>query len=100
MMKPVDKNMSIAAINRRSFLAGAGILAGSAPFSLLSGTNSTMTANWSTPQQAVFNEMSYINFEGTGKQHHVPRISGANKKTRDYVESISHEEYLRRHWFI
>ena len=99
-MKSRSKNVNIAALDRRSFLVGTGILAGSAPFSVMSEKTSTVTANWAPPQQAVFNEMPYINFDGTGKQHHVPRVSGANKNTRDYVDSISHEEYLRRHWFI
>ncbi len=85
-------------LDRRQFLVGSGLLAVTAPLSVLGAEDFTEVACWSSPQAAVFNQMPYTSFDGTGEQYMAPRASGASKSTRDYVDSISHEEYLRRHW--
>ncbi len=100
-----DKKLTISeadicgpVLDRRQFLVGSGLLAATAPLSVLGEQDFTEVACWSTPQAAVFNQMPYTSFDGTGEQYKAPRVSGASKSTRDYVDSISHEEYLRRHW--
>jgi hypothetical protein len=49
------------------------------------------------PKRAVYNQQSYVSFDGTGEPYEHP---GNNKSTRDYINSLGREEYLRRHWFI
>ena len=87
-------------LDRRHFLVCSGLLATTAPLSVLGEEDFNEMACWSTPQAATFQQMPYISFDGTGEQYMAPRVSGANKSTRHYVDSISDEEYLRRHWFI
>ena len=86
--------------DRRHFLICSGLLAATAPLNVLGEVDFTEVAYWSSSQAAVFNQMPYTSFDGTGEQYMAPRVSGASKSTRDYVDSISHEEYLRRYWFI
>jgi len=85
-------------LDRRQFLVRSGLLVATAPLSIPGEENFTEVAWWSSPQAAVFNQMPYTSFDGTSEQYMAPRVSGAIKNTRDYVDSISHEEYMRRHW--
>ncbi len=105
-MKPEKKfNLNDAitsgpVLDRRHFLIGSGLVVAMAPVTFPGTENVTDLTTWNTPQAAVFHQMPYFSFDGTGEQYLAPKQSGASKSTRHYVDSISHEEYLRRHWFI
>lgn len=92
----------IRRVDRREFLTRAGVLAGACVLATLpsrsavarrSGTPARSTR---TPQRAVFREMPYFSLDGTGQTYDRP---AGNRSTRNYVDRIGEEEYLRRHWF-
>lgn len=84
-------------LDRRGFLAGIGVAFASAPLTAMAtGQAGTTTADMPA-QRAVFNQMSYVSFDGTGEHYDPPQ---GNRSTRDYINSLSREEYLRRHWLI
>jgi hypothetical protein len=89
---------TLPSLDRRDFLAGASALAG---LKLLStsayggqsvhtivGTVGTRPA----PQRAVFQQMPYFSFDGTGEAYERPAASAA---TREYLNGLGREEYLR-----
>ena len=87
----------IVKLDRRGFLAGIGVAFGSVPVSALAGTAVDVAQGGSVPQRAVSDQLPYVSFDGTGRPFDATRN---NSSTRDYVNSLSREEYLRRHWFI
>jgi len=100
-----DKTMaqtSVKGLDRREFLAGAGlvagasVLAGGAPLPALTGHSPAATGARHTPRRAVFQQMPYFSHDGTGEAYDRPTKSSA---TGDYLERIGQEEFLRRHWF-
>jgi hypothetical protein len=88
--------------DRRRFLAGAGCLVGAgvlatrASWQALTGRVRRSAGTLPTPRRAVFREMPYFSFDGTGEVYEQP---AGNRGTRDYVDRIGAEEFLRRHWF-
>lgn len=92
-----DADKITVTLDRRGFLAGIGVAFSSAPLSVLAGTADLTAHGKAMPKRAVYNQQSYISFDGTGEAYEHP---GGNKSTRDYINSLSREEYLRRHWFI
>jgi len=94
-MSKSDKH-NLPAPGRRDFLKGVGVLTTGAPLQLL-GSTSQEPDNWQQPRRCVFQQMPYVSFDGTGESYSAP---AGNKSTREYLDSISREEYLRRHWFI
>lgn len=84
-------------LNRRQWLAGAGTLASGLPFRVLGTTDEETTAQLQPAQRSVHAGMAYVSFDGTGTPWQAP---AGNNRTRDYVNSLSREEYLRRHWQI
>jgi len=84
-------------LNRRQWLASAGTLASGLPFRVLGTTDVETTAQLLPAQRSVHDGMAYVSFDGTGTPWQAPLDSN---RTRDYVNSLSREEYLRRHWQI
>ena len=84
--------------DRRRFLVGTGCLVGVlAPraFRQALADRPARSAGIS-PRRAVFRELSYFSFDGTGETYEQP---AGNRGTRSYVDRIGEEEFLRRHWF-
>lgn len=84
-------------LDRRGFLAGIGVVFSSVPVAALSGSGDAAVSGTGVPQRAVIDQMPYVSFDGTGRPFDATR---SNNSTRDYVNSLSREEYLRRHCFI
>ncbi|MDT8399878.1 MAG: hypothetical protein RQ899_14825 [Pseudomonadales bacterium] len=82
--------------DRRTFLGAVGVLASNVPLPTL-GSAKQDTDHWQQPRRCVFQQMPYVSFDGVGESYDVPT---GNQSTREYLDSISREEYLRRHWFI
>jgi len=95
-----DTDTITLTLDRRGFLSAGGALAGtgvafaSAP---LTGVLAAMDKSPAacTPLRAVYQGMAYVSFDGTGALYDAPT---GNRSTRDYVNSLTREEYLRRHW--
>ncbi len=93
MNKPVG-NINIQT-DRRGFLAGIGISITGVPLQAMSMPRDIAVTGHAKPRPCVFNQMPYISFDGTGSSYD---NTGLNCSTRDYVNSMSREEFLRRHW--
>ncbi len=91
-----DTDTFTLALDRRGFLTSIGVAFATAPLTVMATCNVAGTVE--TPaHRAVYNQMPYISFDGTGEHYESPQ---GNRSTRDYVNSLSREEYLRRHWLI
>jgi hypothetical protein len=88
--------------DRRRFLAGAGCVAGAAvltrraSWQALTGRAPRSAGVSPAPRRAVFREMPYFSFDGTGEAYAQP---AGNRGTRNYLDRIGAEEFLHRHWF-
>ncbi|MES2606625.1 MAG: hypothetical protein V4603_16965 [Pseudomonadota bacterium] len=84
-------------LNRRKFLGGVTLAAGTAQLpSVLLAAPLASAAVSSASQRAVFQQQLYADYSGAGEVYTKP---AAVRSTQDYVASLSHEEFLRRHWF-
>jgi hypothetical protein len=97
MKTPAAKCQSdnILQVDRRGFLAGVSVALSGLPLQSF-GAATDKAPERVQPQRAVFQQQAYFNFEGSGTTYVAPQ---GNQATRAYVASISHEEFLRRHWF-
>lgn len=87
------------ALDRRGFLAGMSVTLGNLPLQTLAdepGTRPVLPSRQVPPQRAVYQGLAYIDHDGLGQPWDKPP---GNQATRDYVNSISREDFLRRHWF-
>lgn len=96
--------VSVLQLDRRGFISGlgAGVALGGLPLPALANTP-TATAHSAAaavgagqPRRAIHQELAYIDYDGVGEAYDAPR---GNQSTRDYVNSLTQEEFLRRHWF-
>lgn len=97
MKTPAAKSGSdnILQVDRRGFLTGVSVALSGLPLQSF-GAAADKTPERGQPQRALFQQQPYFNFEGSGESYAAPQ---GNQATRDYVTSLSHEEFLRRHWF-
>jgi hypothetical protein len=79
-----------------SCLVGSGGLATRASWQALIGRAPRSVGVLPAPRRAVFREMPYFSFDGTGEAYERP---AGDRGTRNYVDRIGAEEFLRRHWF-
>lgn len=91
-------------LDRRGFLTAVGVALGTVPLQTLAAT-AAVTADAAqqhkgsaggSGQRAIHQELAYIDHDGLGRPYDAPR---GNQSTRDYVNSLTPEEFLRRHWF-
>ena len=93
---PVTSGMPV---DRRGFLAGVTASLGSLPLQSLaaaSGDKGPTQRGQLSPHRAVYQGLAYIDHDGLGDTWDKPP---GNQATRDYINSISQETFLRRHWF-
>lgn len=85
-------------LDRRGFLTGVSAALGALPLQAFA-TPEAATAKVTTKGQrrrAIHQELAYIDHDGVGEVYDAPL---GNQATRDYVASLTQEEFLRRHWF-
>ena len=80
---------------RRSFLLGAGAFL-ALPMPTLSVAIGTASSKRMGYSRAVFQQQAYFDSGIDAESYERPAVNSA---TRDYVANLSHEEFLRRHWF-
>lgn len=95
-----------AALDRRGFLAGVGVALGSLPLQTLAAPAALAASAPAEPPQrpvrsgagrrAIHQDLAYLDRDGVGTPYDAPR---GNQATRDYVNGLTQEEFLRRHWF-
>lgn len=93
-------------LDRRGFLTGVGVALGTLPLqtfaaadtgaALASAAAQRTAAARGTGQRAIHQDLAYIDHDGLGRPYDAPR---GNQSTRDYINSLTQEEFLRRHWF-
>lgn len=86
-------------LDRRGFLAGVGATLGGLPLQALAAAAPAAGiagAPRGQPRRAIHQDLAYIDHDGVGTEYDAPR---GNQSTRDYVASLTQEEFLRRHWF-
>ena len=88
-------------MRRRHFLGGSATLIGGLSLPLSGFGMSPVAALDSAPlprqrMAAVFQDMAYAAAEIPADSYQPPR---ANRATVDYVNQLSEEEFLRRHYF-
>lgn len=85
--------------SRRSFLIGLGATTATHLLPAAAGASTTHDAATDParlPRRAIHGQQPYYNFDNAGDAYTAPQSGGS---TRDYCASLSHEEFLRRHWF-
>lgn len=82
-------------LKRRDFLFGLGVSITGIPWSLQSWSTPAPLQD-ALPQRAIYQQMSYFNFDSAGETFTQPSY---NHSTKEYINSISHETFLSRHWF-
>jgi hypothetical protein len=93
--------VSVPELDRRGFITGIGAVLGSLPLQTLAATPADPLRNSAAlgtgqPRRAIHQELAYLDHEGVGHVYDAPR---GNQATRDYVNSLTQEQFLRRHWF-
>ncbi len=89
-------------LDRRGFITGVGVgvALGGLPLPALANTPAAAAQGAAAaarqPRRAIHQELAYIDYDGVGESYEAPR---GNQSTRDYVNSLTQEEFLRRHWF-
>ena len=86
-------------LDRRGFLTGASVALGALPLQALAASDSAAAARSTVkdkPRRAIHQQLAYIDHDGVGEAWDAPQ---GNQSTRDYVNSLTQEEFLRRHWF-
>lgn len=89
-------------IDRRGFLTGFSLVLTGLPLQALAGSRAApgkvqeSVKEKGQGSRALFQQMPYYNFEGSGESFDPSR---SNSSTRNYVNSLSREEYLRRHLY-
>ena len=94
-----DMQASGLELNRRGFLTGVSVALGGLPLQALAACDATAAAKFSVnaqPRRAIHQQLAYFDHDGVGEAWNAPR---GNQSTRDYVNSLTQEEFLRRHWF-
>jgi len=99
-MKKLDKQAAVSGlVDRRGFLTGVSVVITGLPLQLYAAPPAAEIAS-ADASRALFQQQPYYSFghaSATGiERYDAPRGS---KATRDYRAGISHEEFLRRHWF-
>jgi hypothetical protein len=86
-------------LDRRGFLTGVSVALGGLPLQALATTGSAVAeraAPKGQARRAIHQQLAYIDYRGVGEAYDAPR---GNQSTRDYVASLTQEEFLRKHWF-
>lgn len=94
-----DMQVSGLELDRRGFLTGVTVALGGLPLQALAATDTAAAAKATSkgkPRRAIHQQLAYIDHDGVGEVWDAPR---GNQSTRDYVNSLTQEEFLRRHWF-
>lgn len=94
-----DMQVSGLELDRRGFLTGVSVALGALPLQALAVTESSIAAKATTkgqPRRAIHQQLAYFDHDGVGEIYDAPV---GNQTTRDYVNSLTQEEFLRRHWF-
>lgn len=94
-----DMQVSGLELDRRGFLTGVSVALGGLPLQALAVTDAAPAAKSSVKGQsrrAIHQQLAYFDQDGVGEAWDAPR---GNQSTRDYVNSLTQEEFLRRHWF-
>jgi len=87
---------AVASVDRRGFLIGVIVAFSGLPLQMQAASETPVIIEKGQPKRALFQQLPYFDFEGSGENYSPPQ---GNQATRDYLASISHEEFLRRHWF-
>lgn len=83
------------AVGRRQFLQG-GVAAGSVLLPALNEAGQVwLSSAAGQGLRAVHLQQTYIDHSGTGESY---RPAPANRSTVEYLNGLSEEEFLRRHW--
>jgi hypothetical protein len=94
-----DMQVSGLELDRRGFLTGVSVALGALPLQALAAGDSSVAALATVkgkPRRAIHQQLAYIDHDGIGEVWDAPR---GNQSTRDYVNSLTQEAFLRRHWF-
>jgi hypothetical protein len=94
-----DMQVSGLELDRRGFLTGVSVTLGALPLQALAARDSAAAVSASTkgkPRRAIHQQLAYIDHDGVGEVWDAP---SGNQSTRDYVNSLTQEAFLRRHWF-
>lgn len=80
-------------IDRRGFLTSVTVAFTAAP---LAGFCASASSSELMPKRAIYQQQAYISLDGSGETYDKPT---GNRSTRDYVNSLGREDFLRRHWY-
>jgi hypothetical protein len=95
----VEVQAGVLAMDRRGFLAGVGVALSGLPVQALAAAPAEAAAHQmpkGTPRRAIHQDLAYIDSDGIGAAYDAPH---GNQATRDYVNSLTQEQFLSRHWF-
>lgn len=95
-MKPLPDIFLPLRLDRRGFLAGAGVVLCGLSLPERWNTIATRLPKARAPQRAVYQQMPYFDLTGHGDTYTPPC---GNQATRDYLAGLTQEEFQRRHWF-
>ena len=96
---PIAPDMNGTALDRRGFLTGVSVTLAGLPLQTVAAAPDPKANGpfpYAPPQRAVYQGLAYLDHDGVGEAWDKP---AGNQATRDYVNSISQETFLRRHWF-
>lgn len=100
VLPPSAEGLSLGALDRRGFLVGISATLGAVPLSGVVAaapvTNAGSVVAGTPARRAIHQELAYLDQDGVGVVYDAPR---GNQATRDYVNRLTQEEFLRRHWF-
>lgn len=83
-------------VDRRGFLTGVSVVLTGLPLQSFATVPLQAAAQQGMATRALHQQMPYFSFESGAESYLKPVKATA---TRDYVASLSEEEFLRRHWF-